>query len=150
MKKLIAESVFEHRALKKQADEVNESFNYGGKLFRELFLKAGHALAKRGETNAQYNDHLKQIVATAEKLAGWGWPKWAKLKDKLGPDGAKKFEQGLLRYMQNQLPSTNVGVSGAVNSNKGGDIGKDDNQRAEAIAKVVGKTAEEILALSKK
>lgn len=136
MSKLIAESLDDYI---KDKEQLNESLAVGGKLFRELFLKAAHALVKAGRT-----EDMMKLVKWAKKLKGLGYPKLAQLKQELGDDLFKKFDKGLLTFMQKQIPSFGASPSGATSGGKGGDIGKDDNERLAVVAKAAGMSTEEL------
>lgn len=126
-------------------ESLNESFSVGGKLFREIFLKSCHALVKAGRV-----EEVKKIVDWAKKLKELGWPKLPELKTKIGEEALKKFEKGIIPFMERQLPSFGATPGGTVSGGKGGSIGKDDNERAEVIAKAIGMSKEEVLELIKK
>lgn len=136
MTKLIAESLDDYI---KEKEELNESLAVGGKLFRQIFLRSAHALVKAGRKK-----DVQTLVKWAKKLKSLGYPKLAVLKEKLGPETFKKFEKGLLPFMQRQLPAFGAGPEGAVQGGKGGNIGKDDNERLAVVSKAVGMSPEEL------
>jgi len=140
MSKILKESLYKFRESRQPKEEINEGLSVApGAVFREYFLKAGYVLASDGRKK-----EVQVLVNWAKKLKGLGYPKASKIKAAIGEDQWKKFEKGVLPFMQKQIPSFAAAPGGAASANKGGSVGKDDNERAAAIAKVVGMTPEEI------
>lgn len=134
--KLIAESLDDYM---KSKEELNESLAVGGKLFRQIFLKAAHALVK-----ANRMKEVDTLVKWAKKLKSLGYPKLEQLKKELGEETFKKFEKGLLPFMEKQLPAFGANPAGTISGGKGGDIGKDDNERLVVVSKAIGMSPDEL------
>jgi len=138
MSKLIAESLYEFRAERENAQELNEAIQ-PGKTFRQLFLQAAHALVKAGQV-----EKVKGLLKWAKKLQELGWPREIALKKALGDQGYKSFIKGVLPFMQKQVPSFSATPGGTTASQKGGDVGKDDATRLQVVADALGIAQDEL------
>ena len=145
MSKILAESLHEYRDSK----SVNEARGlFGdlaaqGKQFRKMFLPAGYAIIQSGK-----KDTVASLGKWLKKLAEMGWPSDKEIKAKLGDKGFKKLVQAN-KFLNNNLPSFAAGPAGGVTSKKA-DSGKSDEQRAQAIAQVMGIEVSELVDLLKK
>ncbi len=135
MKKLIAESLKEFR---QDREDLNESMSTGGKLYREIFLPVAHALVK-----ANRLDFVGDIVKWGKDLKSKGWPKRSEMKKIYGADVLAKFDR-MIKYMEKQQPSMSIGMGAGAGVNKGGDIGKTDEERLKVISDAIDMTPEEI------
>ena len=147
MSKILAESLGEFKGNK--SEEVNEAkglfgdIEAQGKQFRKMFLPAGHAIIKKGQ-----KEHLASMHKWLNKLAELGWPKDSVLKSKVGEKNFKGLQQ-VNKFLNNNLSSFAATPGGATQA-KTADTGKDDSQRAAAIAQVLGIEVSELVDLLKK
>jgi len=147
MSKVLAESLYEFK--ESQKESVNEAKGlFGdlasqGKQFRKMFLPGAYAIIKKGQ-----KEQVVSLVKWLKKLAELGWPGDKDLKAKLGDKGFKSL-QNANKFLNNALPSF-AATPGGASQAKGGDTGKSDQERAVAIAQVLGMEAADLAALLKK
>jgi len=147
MSKVLAESLYEFK--ESQKESVNEARGlFGdlaaqGKQFRKMFLPGAYAILKKGQ-----KEQVVSLGKWLKKLAELGWPGDKDLKSKLG-DKAFKSLQSANKFLNNALPAYAASLGGTTQA-RGGDTGKSDQERAVALAEVLGMEASDLAALLKK
>ena len=136
--KLLAESLEEYRM--QNSEEINEGMFDGIVAgVKKHWLKAAYALASENRKNL-----LDVMIKWIRHLARLGWPKDREYKAKNGDHALRKLNSFYQSLIVKQLPSFGVQPDGAVQSNRGKDIGKDAEARLAKVAKITGISVEEL------